>query len=93
VDGESDHFVAAIRCDGFEPGVMAGHRDNSPRHSWDQRYFGEHRASSAPLGLAAIKFWTRQKFKGTNALKKRFNPTRVLLWGQVTLGDFRQVLS
>jgi len=30
-----------------------------------------------PLGLAAIKFWTRKKFKGTNALKKHINPTRV----------------
>jgi hypothetical protein len=30
-----------------------------------------------PLGLAAIKFWTRQKFKGTAALKKQVNPTRV----------------
>jgi hypothetical protein len=30
-----------------------------------------------PLGLAAIKFWTRSKFKGTNALKKKVNPTRV----------------
>jgi hypothetical protein len=30
-----------------------------------------------PLGLAAIKFWTRDKFKGTNALKRRINPTRV----------------
>jgi len=30
-----------------------------------------------PLGLAAIKFWTRKKFKGTNQLKKRINPTRV----------------
>jgi len=30
-----------------------------------------------PLGLAAIKFWTRKKFKGTNALKRRINPTRV----------------
>lgn len=30
-----------------------------------------------PLGLAAAKFWTREKFKGTNALKKRINPTRV----------------
>jgi hypothetical protein len=30
-----------------------------------------------PLGLAAIKFWTRSKFKGTNALKRRVNPTRV----------------
>ena len=30
-----------------------------------------------PLGLAAIKFWSRKKFKGSNALKKRINPTRV----------------
>ncbi len=30
-----------------------------------------------PLGLAAIKFWTRKKFKGANALKKKINPTRV----------------
>jgi len=30
-----------------------------------------------PLGLAAIKFWSRQKFKGANALKKKINPTRV----------------
>src|SRR5215208_4417448 len=30
-----------------------------------------------PLGLAAIKFWTQAAFKGTNALKRRVNPTRV----------------
>jgi len=30
-----------------------------------------------PLGLAAVKFWTRKRFKGTNALAKRVNPTRV----------------
>ena len=30
-----------------------------------------------PLGLAAVKFWTRAKFKGTNALKRKINPTRV----------------
>jgi hypothetical protein len=30
-----------------------------------------------PLGLAAVKFWTRKKFKGTNALKKTINPTRI----------------
>lgn len=30
-----------------------------------------------PLGLTAVKFWTRKKFKGTNALKKQINPTRV----------------
>ena len=30
-----------------------------------------------PLGLTAIKFWTRKKFRGTKALKKKINPTRV----------------
>ena len=34
-------------------------------------------ADGLPLGLAAIKFWTRSKFKGTNALKRKINPTRV----------------
>jgi hypothetical protein len=33
--------------------------------------------AGVPLGLAAIKFWTRSKFKGCNALKKKINPTRV----------------
>lgn len=30
-----------------------------------------------PLGISAVKFWTRKKFKGCNALKKQINPTRV----------------
>ena len=30
-----------------------------------------------PLGLAAIKFWTRKQFKGCDALKRKINPTRV----------------
>lgn len=30
-----------------------------------------------PLGLAAIKFWTRKKFKGANALRGHINGTRV----------------
>lgn len=30
-----------------------------------------------PLGLAAVKVWTRKHFKGCNALKRRVNPTRV----------------
>ena len=30
-----------------------------------------------PLGLAAIQFWTRRKFKGTAALKRKINPTRM----------------
>src|SRR5438093_496040 len=33
--------------------------------------------AGVPLGLAAVKFWTRKKFKGTAALKKKINPTRV----------------
>jgi len=28
-------------------------------------------------GRTAVKFWSRQKFKGTAALKRRVNPTRV----------------
>jgi hypothetical protein len=32
---------------------------------------------SLPLGLAAVKFWPRKKFKGTNALRGKVNPTRV----------------
>jgi hypothetical protein len=30
-----------------------------------------------PLGISAIKFWTRKKFKGCNELKKHINPTRM----------------
>ncbi len=30
-----------------------------------------------PLGLTAVKFWTRKEFKGCNALKRKVNPTRV----------------
>jgi hypothetical protein len=30
-----------------------------------------------PLGFSAVKFWTRDKFKGTRALYKKINPTRI----------------
>ena len=30
-----------------------------------------------PLGLTAAKFWSRDSFKGTTALKRKINPTRV----------------
>ncbi|MGO8366648.1 IS4 family transposase, partial [Rhizobium johnstonii] len=30
-----------------------------------------------PLGLAAVKFWSRDKFKVTAQLKRKINPTRV----------------
>lgn len=33
--------------------------------------------AGGPLGLVAAKLWTRSKFKGTNALKRQVNPTRV----------------
>ena len=41
--------------------------------------------AGVPLGLAAVKFWTRSKFKGTAALKRKVNPTvsvmrRMRLW-------------
>jgi hypothetical protein len=35
-----------------------------------------------PLGLCAIKFWSRQKFKGSRALKNKVNPTRVPIEGK-----------
>ncbi|MES0151925.1 hypothetical protein NKJ95_33190, partial [Mesorhizobium sp. M0012] len=33
--------------------------------------------TGTPLGLTAVKFWTRTKFKGTLGLKRHINPTRV----------------
>lgn len=30
-----------------------------------------------PIGITAVKFWTRKKFKGTNELKRHINPTRM----------------
>ncbi|MER9395790.1 MULTISPECIES: hypothetical protein [unclassified Mesorhizobium] len=33
--------------------------------------------TGTPLGLTAVKFWTRTKFKGTLALKRQINPARV----------------
>ena len=34
-------------------------------------------SEGVPLGLSAVKFWTRKKFKGANALSKSVNPTRM----------------
>ena len=33
--------------------------------------------SGTPIGLTAAKFWTRKKFKGSWALRRQVNPTRV----------------
>ncbi len=38
-----------------------------------------------PLGMAAARFWTRKKFKGTNALKRKINPTRVPIEGKESM--------
>lgn len=49
-----------------------------------------------PLGLTAIKFWTRSKFKGTTALKRRINPTRVSIEGKESirwLANMRQSIE
>jgi hypothetical protein len=34
-------------------------------------------AEGRPLGLAAARFWSRKAFKGTNARKRKVNPTTV----------------
>ena len=39
----------------------------------------------SPLGVAAAKFWTRKKFKGTNALRKKINPTRIPIEGKESM--------
>jgi hypothetical protein len=63
---------------------------HKPKHGGDDRWRRKHplcgismhsslvvTKSGLPLGLAAIKFWTRKEFKGCNALKRKINPTRV----------------
>jgi len=42
-------------------------------------------ADGLPLGMAAAKFWSRKKFKGTNALKRKINPTRVPIEGKESM--------
>lgn len=38
-----------------------------------------------PLGLAAIKFWTRTQFNGTTARKRHINPTREPISGKESI--------
>ena len=38
-----------------------------------------------PLGMAAAKFWSRKKFKGTKALSRKINPTRVPIEGKESM--------
>ena len=38
-----------------------------------------------PLGIAAVKFWNRKKFKGAASLKRKVNPTRVPIKGKESM--------
>ena len=38
-----------------------------------------------PLGMASARFWTRKRFKGTKALKRKINPTRVPIEGKESM--------
>ena len=38
-----------------------------------------------PLGMVAVRFWSRKKFKGTAALKRKVNPTRVPIEGKESM--------
>ena len=38
-----------------------------------------------PLGVTAVKVWTRSKFRGTAALKRAVNPTRVPIEGKESI--------
>lgn len=40
-----------------------------------------------PFGLTAVKFWTRKKFKGTNALKKKIVPEGFVLEHSAISGE------
>jgi hypothetical protein len=62
-------------------GIAGAYRDGRPRH-YTACGILMHSSLAVtteglPLGLGAIKFWTREKFKGTNELKRHINPTRV----------------
>jgi len=49
-----------------------------------------------PLGLAAVKFWNREKFRGTAQLKRKINPTRVPIEAKESirwLDNLRQSLN
>ena len=44
-----------------------------------------HTVCGLPLGMVAVKFWNRKKFKGTAALKRKINPTRGPIEGKESM--------
>ena len=58
------------------------HRPRGPVHHFTARGFLMHSSlaltlDGLPLGLSAVKFWSRRQFEGCDALKRKINPTRV----------------
>lgn len=66
--GFAGHYAPGLVTTGNDAGVNCGILMHSSLAVTTQ---------GLPLGLTAVKFWTRKKFKGTNALKRKINPTRV----------------
>lgn len=66
--GFAGHYAPRLVTTGNDAGVNCGILMHSSLAVTTQ---------GLPLGLTAVKFWTRKKFKGTNALKRKINPTRV----------------
>ncbi|NDL61472.1 IS4/Tn5 family transposase DNA-binding protein [Acerihabitans arboris] len=66
--GFAGHYTTGLATTGNDTGIIHGILMHSSLAATTQ---------GLPLGLTAVRFWTRKKFKGTNALKRKINPTRV----------------
>jgi hypothetical protein len=66
---------------GIINGIKSGHRYGSTRYVTTCGILMHSSLAitpeGLPLGISAVKFWTRDKFKGTAALKRHVNPTRI----------------
>ena len=68
--------AGAMRC------ATQGLRASPPLPPHYTTYLGHDLTTDGlPLGMVAVKFWNRKKFKGTAALKRKINPTRVPIEG------------
>lgn len=76
--GEFGAIVADDRPGLAAPGDQRRHLAHHPPAG--DRGLRDRRAvtpDELPLGLTAVKVWSRDKFKGTAALKRKINPTRL----------------
>ncbi len=84
-----DTTMFSSQRDNHEPIVIAikayGGKDEDGRHQSRAQCGIQMHFSLAvtpkgvPLGLHGVKFWSRKKFKGCTALKRKINPARVLI--------------